>query len=157
MRLGELGAVLVRVDVPPAYAAMISRPPNPASRLSRLSSARWNVALALAGRGGLDDLERTVLADDGQLEDLAGRVEVRPDDGLQSEYPQRWPARVVLSTSGSSVAGGRELAELVVDAIGDPPANGEELVRTKWARLGGSLAGLDSQSPRELDAALPVS
>ncbi len=143
---GEAGTV--RVHVPSAYAPMVARAADPASRLSRLSSARWNVALALAWSQGLADVERSPSEHDDRVRELAERVEVLPDEELSAEFPRRWPARVTLGDGGELV---------VLDAFGDPPGNGRAAVIAKWARLGDSLAGLDARSPRELDAALPIS
>lgn len=113
----------VRVHVPDAYARMIGAAPLATSRLSRLSSARWNVALALLRPEELHDVERSYPVDDAELASLAGQVEVVAAPELSRLYPSRWPARVEIS--GLSVT--------VVETTGDPPrANGLEAVDAKW-------------------------
>jgi 2-methylcitrate dehydratase PrpD len=148
LALGELVApdqvTRVTVHVGPAYAQMVASPPSAASRLSRVSSARWNVALALARREQLDDVERAAPVDDGELARLCALVEVVADEELARHFPARWPARVVIG----------EHDELVVDAVGDPPANGGEYVGLKWAGRGLGLEALSDPSPVELDRAL---
>lgn len=113
----------VRVYVPDAYAYMIAAAPRADSRLSRLSSAGWNVALALRQPGELHDIERSVLPDDPLLAHIAANVEIVRDPELSRLYPNRWPARVELS--------GR--SETVVDAIGDPlQGNDLAAIEAKW-------------------------
>ncbi len=117
----ELGPV--RVHVPDAYAQMVGAAARAESRLSRLSSARWNLALALSRPQELHDLERTLSPDDPQLARLAASTEVVEDPELSRLYPLRWPARVEMS--GHS--------ETVVDAIGDPPrGNDLAAIDAKW-------------------------
>jgi 2-methylcitrate dehydratase PrpD len=112
----------IRVHVPEAYARMIAAPPLPDSRLSRVSSARWNVALALLAPGELHDVARGRAVDDAQLAPVAAGVEVLADPELSRLFPGRWPARVELS--------GR--TETVIDASGDPPASGLPAIDAKW-------------------------
>ena len=110
------------VKVPQAYAGMVAAPPSPVSRLSRLASARWNVALALLAPAELHDVERSRV-EDPELSALAARIEVVDDPELSDLYPLRWPAKV-------EVAG---RSEAVIDATGDPAnGNGLEAVDEKW-------------------------
>lgn len=134
----------VRVEVPTAYARMVANAPRTSSRLSRIASARWNVALAMARPGALDDVERAISPAEPALARLAGLVEVVADAHLDALYPRRWPAQVIIN----------EVAELVVDATGDPPANGRDAVAAKWRRRGVPLTILDGLDARALDAAL---
>ncbi|MGB9113132.1 MAG: MmgE/PrpD family protein [Acidimicrobiales bacterium] len=114
---------VIRVHVPDAYAQMVASAPNSQSRLSRLSSARWNVALALSRPQELHDIERSSSPEDPQLACLADRVEVVADAELSRLYPDRWPARVEVS--------GR--SETVVEATGDPPrGNDLAAIDAKW-------------------------
>jgi 2-methylcitrate dehydratase PrpD len=135
---------VIRVHVPGPYAAMVSNPPSANSRLSRISSVRWNVALALICPAELDDLERTVSLDDAALAKMADRVEIVADPSLEGEFPARWPARVVIADAD----------ELVVDAPGDPPGNGLDAVAAKWRRRGLACDGLTGTRPSDLDHAL---
>jgi 2-methylcitrate dehydratase PrpD len=115
------GRIVVRV--PRACARMIAAPALPDSRLSRVSSARWNVALALLAPEELHDVERARPVDDPGLAAVAARVEVAADEELARHYPARWPARVELS----------ERSETVLDATGDPSCgNGLDALDAKW-------------------------
>jgi len=117
----ELGPV--RVHVPGAYARMIGAAAQAESRLSRLSSAAWNLALAFCRPEELQDLERTLSPDDQQLARLSASIEVVDDPELSLFYPLRWPARVEMSGH----------VETVIDAIGDPPiGNDLAAVEAKW-------------------------
>ncbi|MGH2876402.1 MAG: MmgE/PrpD family protein, partial [Solirubrobacteraceae bacterium] len=124
LRLGpDAGAQRVRVHVPEAYATMIDVAAQSGSRLSRMASARWNVALALSSPEDLHDVERLRPVDDPQLAPIAERVDVIADPGLSALYPAQWPARV--EASGRS--------ETVLDAPGDPAVgNGLPAVDDKW-------------------------
>ncbi|MGA8295741.1 MAG: MmgE/PrpD family protein [Acidimicrobiales bacterium] len=133
LRLRDLAALgPVRVHVPGAYAQMIGTQARPESRLSRLSSARWNLTLALYRPEELHDLERSLSPDDPQLSRLADGIEIVEDRELSRLYPFRWPARVEMS--------GR--SETVIDAIGDPPQQNDlASIDRKW-----------QQRPEELQA-----
>ncbi|HUY59724.1 MAG TPA: MmgE/PrpD family protein [Solirubrobacteraceae bacterium] len=148
LRLRALVAVdeisLVRVHVPDAYAHMVANPPSAASRLSRMSSARWNVALALTRPNELHDVERAVPLDDPEPARVAALVEVVADPEMARLYPNRWPARVVIG----------DVEEVVVNASGDPPANGREAVEAKWRERRQPLDAFSASSPYELDDAL---
>jgi len=121
MQVGEVPD-RIRVKVPDVYAGMVAAPPSPTSRLSRLSSARWNIALTLLAPGELHDLDRS-RAEDPELSELAARIEIVGDPELSGMYPRRWPAQVEIA--------GR--AETVIDAAGDPPnGNGAAAVDEKW-------------------------
>lgn len=120
------GSGNVAVHVPQAYASMVRAGARPDSRLSRLASASWNVALALRRPEDLRDAERRPTPEEPELARVAAEVRVEPDPELSRLYPARWPARV-------EIAG--ELAT-VVDATGDPShrdGNGIETVDAKWA------------------------
>lgn len=113
----------VRVHVPEEYVHMVAQPPLAASRLSRISSVPWNVALALIRPSELHDVSRAAAVDDPELSAIARRVEVIADPELSRLYPERWPARIETGA----------LSETVVDAMGDPPAGNDfEAVEEKW-------------------------
>jgi 2-methylcitrate dehydratase PrpD len=115
----------VRVFVPAQYQEMVAGPPLAASRLSRVSSVRWNVALALVRPSELHDVERAAEVDDPELSRIVQSVDVTADPELSHLYPERFPARVE--------SGG--LSETVLDSTGDPPAgNNFEAVDAKWDR-----------------------
>jgi 2-methylcitrate dehydratase PrpD len=113
----------VRVYVPEQYVAMVAGAPLAESRLSRISSARWSVVLALARPSELHDVARAAAVDDPELSAVARLVEVIADPELSRFYPKQFPARV--EAEG--------LSETVVDATGDPPhGNNFEAVDAKW-------------------------
>jgi 2-methylcitrate dehydratase PrpD len=122
--LGEgVGPGPIRVYVPDAYAEMIATLPSADSRLIRLSSARWNIALALRQPEELHDVERSASPGDAVLAHTAANVEIFPDPRLSCFYPGHWSARVEVS--------GR--SETVVEATGDPPqGNDLAAVEAKW-------------------------
>jgi 2-methylcitrate dehydratase PrpD len=114
----------IRVHVPDAYASMVRSAPRADSRLSRLSSAGWNVALALRRPEELHDVERALTPEDPELAHVAANVEIVADPELSRLYPARWAARV-------EIAGN---VETVVDTTGDPSrGNGLDAVEAKWA------------------------
>jgi 2-methylcitrate dehydratase PrpD len=119
----QAGPGRILVHVPTPYAHMVGAPPIANSRLSRISSARWNVALALLRPEELHDIERARPVDDPELGPIAANIEVVADPGLDRLYPARWPARVELSG----------LSETVVDATGDPPhGSSPATIDAKW-------------------------
>jgi 2-methylcitrate dehydratase PrpD len=113
----------VRVCVPEHYVGMVAPMPRGTSRLSRISSVPWNVALALARPSELHDVERATTVDDPELSRIAGQVEVVADSDLSRLYPAQWPARVETGA----------VSETVVDTTGDPSTgNGFQAVDEKW-------------------------
>jgi 2-methylcitrate dehydratase PrpD len=64
------------------------------------------------------------------------RVRVVPDEAFAQHYPKRWPARVE-----AVLKNGRTLADLVLDAQGDPPRFGEVDARAKFHRLADGIVG----------------
>lgn len=106
----------IEVFVPAAYAAMLQREPPAASRLARLVHGPWQLALQCCAPQALGDAARRPLDPDvaQQVEALAARIMVTHDPALDTAYPARWPARVVVD-DGTPV---REA--LVTDSDGDP-------------------------------------
>jgi 2-methylcitrate dehydratase PrpD len=103
----------IRVRVPPAYAQMISRPPESASRSSTIAGVPLQLA-ALALRPDSRFLvDRTDLADDESLRMFASRVSVVADEGLARFYPENWPAEIEVDTPRGTVV------KRVVTARGD--------------------------------------
>ncbi|MFZ1994986.1 MAG: MmgE/PrpD family protein [Solirubrobacteraceae bacterium] len=141
----------VSVHVPRAYAAMIGVAPHADSRLSRMASARWNVALALLCPDDLHDVERLRSVEDPLLAPLTEAVEVLADAELSTLYPARWPARVEVSG----------LSETVLEAPGDPAVgNGPAAVEAKWRgrgeRVDHERDAAREADPRRLDHLLRV-
>jgi 2-methylcitrate dehydratase PrpD len=105
----------IELHVPPAYAPMLDREPARATRLARLISAPWQLALTALRPDLLDDVQRAVWPEDARLEAFAGRVRVIADPALDALYPATYPARLVIH------AGGTRHERLITDSPGDPP------------------------------------
>lgn len=124
-------------------ALRLNNYPNPDS----LEGAQYSVpfslaAAALRGPAGLLPI-RSHLLGDPEIVSLAGKVELQLDPELDSLFPAKAPARVIVSS------GGREYDRLVCDAKGDPanPMSSSEL-RAKFRQLTNGL--LQSNDQEEL-------
>lgn len=125
----------VRIAVPPAYAEMIGHR-NTGTRVGRITSAAYQLALAAYCPDELDNIARPDLCAHPEVAAFMERVEVIPDKSLEQHYPQRWPARVE-----ARLKDGRSESMLVADARGDPPRFGEVDVRAKFHRLADRVIG----------------
>jgi 2-methylcitrate dehydratase PrpD len=128
--------VALHVAVPRAYAAMIAHRNAAASRMARITSAAYQLALAAYRPAGLDDVARPNLAGDSSIAGFMDRVEVVSDEALAQHYPERWPARVE-----AVLQNGRTVTSLVFDARGDPPRFGDLNARAKFHRLADPVVG----------------
>jgi 2-methylcitrate dehydratase PrpD len=122
--------VSLRVAVPPAYAEMIGHRNAAGSRVARITSAAYQLALAAYLPHELDNICRPNLAAQPEIALFMDCAEVVPDKGLEQYYPQRWPARVEVALKN-----GRTETSLVLDARGDPSRSSEVDVRAKFHRL----------------------
>jgi 2-methylcitrate dehydratase PrpD len=104
----------IRVHVPPAYAGMIATRAEPGARQSTLVSVAYQIALAALAPERLYDVDRSVPAADADVMQFAAKVQVKPDEALESFYPQHWPAEVEVE------AAGKTFRRRVVAAAGDP-------------------------------------
>jgi len=128
--------VALRVAVPPAYAEMIGHGNAAASRIARITSAAYQLALAAYRPDELDNVARPNLAADSEIAAFMARVVVVPDKALEQHYPERWPARVE-----AVLKNGRTETSLVLDARGDPPRSCDLDVRAKFHRLADPVIG----------------
>jgi 2-methylcitrate dehydratase PrpD len=128
--------VAVRVFVPVAYAEMIGHRNAAASRIGRITSAAYQLALAALHPEELENVVRPNLAMNPEIVAFMARVEVAPDKTLEDHYPKRWPARVEVVLKD-----GRTEADFVLDATGDPPRSGDLDVRAKFHRLADPILG----------------
>jgi 2-methylcitrate dehydratase PrpD len=126
----------VAVGVPPPYLKMIDHGVVPGERMSYLTSAPYQVALA-----GLDpdanlDLRQAQNGLPQAVERFMAKISVVPDPDLLRHYPQCWPARLVVETA----KGRRE--KLVLHVPGDPERPFDELqIAVKFWRLTSPLVG----------------
>jgi len=127
--------VSVRVAVPRAYAEMIGHR-NTGTRVGRITSVAYQLALAAYRPDELDNIARPNLCADPEMAAFIERVEVVADKSLEQYYPQRWPARVE-----ARLKDGRTESKLVLDARGDPPRFSEIDVRAKFHRLADRVIG----------------
>ena len=104
----------IRVRVPSAYAGMIATRAEPGARQSTMVSVAYQIALAALAPQRLYDVDRSTPSADTDVMQFAAKVEVVPDAGLESFYPQHWPAEVEVE------AGGKTFRRRVVAAAGDP-------------------------------------
>ena len=104
----------VRVRVPTAYSGMIATRAVPGARQSTLVSVAYQIALAALAPERLYDVDRSTPSEDSAIMEFAAKVEVIPDEALNTFYPGAWPADVEVD------AGGKTLHQRVVAAIGDP-------------------------------------
>jgi len=126
----------LRVAVPSAYAAMIVHRNASASRIARITSAAYLLALAAYRPESLEEVARPNLAGDPQIAAFMQRVEVVPDEALAQHYPKRWPARVEVELKN-----GRTVIDLVLEAKGDPARFGDVDARFKFHRVADGIIG----------------
>lgn len=105
----------VSVFVPKSYARMISRPVVRENRLSMITNVSMQIGLRAYGRQLLYDVERSRVPDSAAMNDLISKVEVFPDDSLESVYPEKCPARVELHLKDGS-----RRSETITESPGDP-------------------------------------
>jgi 2-methylcitrate dehydratase PrpD len=90
------GITAIVVGVPSAQAKVIDRPGWPSNRMESIAGVQYQIALALLTPERLMEFERTPPFETKALRSLASRVRVRADARLELQYPERWPARVVV-------------------------------------------------------------
>lgn len=124
----------IDVEVPTEYAAMLDKP-SVATRRESLSSAQYQLALAVADPDGLLDVDRQTLRDSTSA--LMSRVHVHASEALSRRYPEQWPARVRITARGATF-------ETVMDDVPGERALSVESITEKFR--------LFSQSSHELSA-----
>lgn len=117
----------VEVFVPEINTALLNRKSSETDRLSRLCDMGLQLAAAALAPDVLYDAEREASAD---LTEFARRVTVNAANDLETHWPNRWAARVVIHTAAN------RYEETVVQAPFDHDAPGlEPLLREKWRRM----------------------
>src|SRR5436309_12653627 len=97
---GAKGISAITVGVPSAQSRIIDRPALPSNRMQSIASVQYQIALALLSPDRLMEFDRTPPFQTEALRSLAAKVRVRRDARLESQYPELWPARVVVERSG---------------------------------------------------------
>ena len=97
---GTKGISAITVSVPAAQSRIIDRPALPSSRMQSIASVQYQIALALLSPDRLMEFDRTLPFQTEALRSLAAKVRVRRDARLEGQYPEVWPARVVVERSG---------------------------------------------------------
>jgi 2-methylcitrate dehydratase PrpD len=133
--------IALRVAVPPAYAEMIGHRNAAGSRMARITSAAYQLALAACRPDELCNIAHPNLAGDSEIAAFMARVEVVPDKALAQDYPERWPARVE-----AVLKNGRTETKFVLDARGDPLRSSELDVPAKFHRLTDPVVGTPAAS-----------
>jgi 2-methylcitrate dehydratase PrpD len=121
----------VHVSVPSAFAAMVSRPGIPETRISRIIGMAYNLALAAYWPDTMRDVSRPDRTGDPKILAFLKKVWVRGDDELSKYYPEQWPAQVEVVMED-----GRSFSNRVLDSAGDPSrALSVAEVRDKFMQL----------------------
>lgn len=130
----------VRVRLPPLHAHMVAHYNVEASRLSRVTSCAYNLALMGVMPDVLLDVERARPQRDAELTRLASKVEVVADEQLRGATPHAYPAVVELLV-GERIVG----SETIIHAWGDPqlPFHIDD-ARQKFRRLSRGLLAPDA-------------
>jgi len=97
---GAKGISAITVSVPSAQRRIIDRPGLPSNRMQSITSVQYQIALALLSPNRLMEFDRTSPFETEALRSLAAKVRVRRDAQLEGQYPEMWPARVVVERSG---------------------------------------------------------
>src|SRR5881628_497129 len=97
---GTKGISAITVSVPSRQSRIIDRPARPSSRIQSITSVQYQIALALLSPNRLMEFDRTPPFQTETLRSLAAKVRVRRDARLEGQYPEMWPARVVVERSG---------------------------------------------------------
>lgn len=137
----------IDVEVPAEYAVMLDKPVV-TSRRESLSSAAYQLSLAVLDPAGLHDVARTNLHTDSGFGALMARIAVREADDLSQRYPLRWPARVRLAMRGGET---READEDSVPGEDELSADG---LRAKIAAFASAVPGLPGGATELVDRAL---
>lgn len=106
----------IDVAVPENYARMIDHGVVGGNRLSSITSAPYQLAMAAFHHDRLYDVARSKYVLDEDVTSLMDKVSVSVDNELGKHLPGRWPARVTVAT------GAHIETKEVIDAPGDPDA-----------------------------------
>jgi len=93
------GISAITVGVPYEQGRVIDHPGWPSNRMQSIASVQYQAALALLSPERLMEFDRTPPFATTALRALAAKVRVRADARLEAQYPETWPARVVVKWS----------------------------------------------------------
>lgn len=125
----------IRVRLPPSHAKMVAHYDVETSRLSRVTSCGYNLALMGVMPDDLLDVERAKPHRSAEMTRLAGKVEVVADEQLRGATPQSYPAIVDLFVGDQMIA-----SETIIHAWGDPQLPFQiDDARQKFRRLSRDL------------------
>ena len=100
IRSNTKGITAITVKVPPAQARVIDHPRWPSNRMQSIAGVQYQIALALLAPERLMDFVRTPPFENSALRSLVARIRVQTDSRLEAEYPETWPARVIVTRRG---------------------------------------------------------
>jgi 2-methylcitrate dehydratase PrpD len=104
----------VTVHVPTDFARMIGHGVEPGDRMSSISSAPYQLAIAAFEHKRLFDSARETIASSPAITAFMTKVSVVPHAELDDHLPECWPASVEVKI------GSRSETTLVLEAPGDP-------------------------------------
>jgi 2-methylcitrate dehydratase PrpD len=141
----------IDVETPAAYVRMLDKPVV-GNRRDSLSSAAYQLALAVLDPAGLHDVDRTTLRGGDALAALMASVRIHEGEDLTPRYPASWPARVWIYS-------GTRVFEAVADEVpGERDLSAAHLI-LKTAGLSAAAPGLPADAgslvERSLRAAGP--
>ena len=128
----------VRIIVPTDFARMIDHGAEPGNRLSSITSAAYQLALAAFHHDGLFDVARDSIHTGDDMAAFMAKVSVTADEELDQHLPEHWPAGVEVKV------GRRSETTLMLDSPGDPsrPYTFDQ-VGQKFHALADRLVGAD--------------
>jgi 2-methylcitrate dehydratase PrpD len=120
----------IAVSVLPPHLKMIDHGVVAGDRASHLTSVQYCLAVAALAPELAFDLQQAPKELPPALRDFMGKIKVAADEGLLSDYPRTWPARVRV------VAGSATHEQIVTHVPGDPARPFERAqVRAKFLRF----------------------
>jgi 2-methylcitrate dehydratase PrpD len=120
----------IEIFVLPPHLAMIDHGVKSGERASHLTSVQYRMAVAAVAGHFKEDIDQSPMGLLPPLRDFMTKIKVAADESLLSEYPRRWPARVIVH------AGAARYDRLVRDVPGDPARPFDRAqVREKFVRF----------------------
>jgi 2-methylcitrate dehydratase PrpD len=120
----------IEAFVLPPHLAMIDHGVKSGDRASHLTSVQYRMAAAAIAGRFREDIGQSSVDLLPPLRDFMVKIKVAADGSLLTDYPRRWPARVIVN------AGGTRYERLVTDVPGDPARPFDRVqVRDKFVRF----------------------